>query len=556
MSDAPAAPGQGAGQAAGQTPGAAAASDAERQALTHETLWRHVRRLVDRAFVALEKDLAVDECLDLVVDLLGADRGMVLLRQADGGMQVINARGHKRALAAEEREEMSRTIVRRALEQDECIVWDPAAAPSTSSSFAMLRIVAALAAPLRGGRPQPLGVLYVDFRNPRLELDERRIEFFMTAAALFGAMLDQHESARTDREHLREVRSLFVESRHMPTFDQLLSAPSMAGIRQDVTPVLTGDAPILILGESGTGKTILAQAIAEASGRRPIVRAVLGASDDLNTITSELFGHERGAYSGAAGKRIGLVEYANGGTLILDEILNLPPHAQQILLDFSQFGSYRPLGYEGAEPKRARVRIIAATNGDIRAAMHERRFRQDLYYRLAGVTIDLPPLRARREDIPALAEATLRRVDGARPWTLSLSLRRLLVSPSITWSGNVRQLEHAIERARERATMRDREATVLLPEHLASRDIDGAAIETAASKSMPPGAALALGDRWQKVHADRATLEELEKDVLRQALAEAGGIVAHAARALGVARTTLASRLEALAIRAAKGPSK
>jgi sigma-54 specific flagellar transcriptional regulator A len=105
--------------------------------------------------------------------------------------------------------------------------------------------------------------------------------------------------------------------------------------------------------------------------------------------------------------------------------------------------------------------------------------------------------------------------------------------------------------------MRDREATVLLPEHVVSRDIDGAVIDTAlATKSTPPGAALALGDRWQKVHADRATLEELEKDVLRQALAEAGGIVAHAARALGVARTTLASRLEALAIRAAKGPSK
>src|ERR1700744_6095554 len=119
-------------------------------ALTHESMWRHVRQLVDRAFVALEQDDAVDACLDLVVDLLGADRGMVLLRQPDGGMQVINARGHKRALAPEEREEMSRTIVRRALDQDECIVWDPAAAPATSSSFALLRIMAAFAAPLRG----------------------------------------------------------------------------------------------------------------------------------------------------------------------------------------------------------------------------------------------------------------------------------------------------------------------------------------------------------------------------------------------------------------------
>src|SRR5438477_9590402 len=100
---------------------------------------------------------------------------------------------------------------------------------------------------------------------------------------------------------------------------------------------LAGTSSILVLGESGTGKTLLAQAIAEASGRRPIVRAVLGTSDDLNTVTSELFGHERGSFSGASGTRMGLVEYAHKGTLILDEVLNLSPHAQKLLLDFTQF---------------------------------------------------------------------------------------------------------------------------------------------------------------------------------------------------------------------------
>ena len=523
------------------------------EALTHESMWRQVRQLVDRAFVALEQDDAVDACLDIVVDLLGADRGMVLLRQPDGGVQVINARGNKRALAAEEREEMSRTIVRRALEQDECVVWDPAAAPSTSASFAMLRIVAALAAPLRGGRGQARGVLYVDFRDPSLVVDERRVEFFMTASALFGALLEQHERARTDREHLREVRALFVESRHTPTLDDLLAAPGMAALRQEFASARAGEGPVLILGESGTGKTLLAHALAEASGRRPIVRAVLGSSDDLDSLTSELFGHERGARPGAADKRVGLVEYADGGTLILDEVLNLSSHAQQLLLDFVQFGTYRPLGYDGAEPKRARVRVIAATNGDIRGAIRERRFRQDLYYRLAAITLDLPPLRARHEDIPSLAEATLRRADPARSWTLSLPLRRLLVSPGIGWSGNVRQLEHAVQRARERALVRDPEATELLPEHFAPRDLDGTSLDSALAA--PAAAGQPLSTRWQKVHADRATLEELEVDVLRQALAEAGGVVAHAARALGIARTTLASRIDALGIRAASAAS-
>jgi transcriptional regulator with GAF, ATPase, and Fis domain len=320
------------------SPGPSPVDPVDIDALTHETLWRHVRRLVERAFVALEKDWAVDECLDIVVDLLGADRGMVLLREPDGTMRVVNARGHKRALAAEEREEMSRTIVRRAFEQDECVVWDPAA-QTTSASFAMLRIVAALAAPLRGGRPHPSGVLYVDFRDPRRAVDERRVEFFMTAAALLGALLEQHERARTDRELLREVRGLYERA--------------------------------LLRGGRGDGDP---------------------------------------------------------------ELLAEPVAPQRLLAVAPPAGAATPHGHP-------MVRGNEAPN--------------------AGAT-----------EAPSAGDAE------------------------------------------------------------------------------------ALSARWQKVLADRATLEELEKDVLRQALSEAGGVVAYAARALGVARTTLASRLEALGIRAAKGPPR
>jgi transcriptional regulator with GAF, ATPase, and Fis domain len=525
---------------------------ASRQTLDTETMWRTMRQLVDRVFGVLGSDHVLDDSLDILVDVLGADRGLVLIARLDGSTLVVNARGRGKSLALGEREEMSRTVIREALEAGRGIVWDPLTSTKASASVTTLGILSAMAVPLYAaakGRDQPRGVLYVDFRDPRKFVSERHVEFFMSAAVLIGALLEQDGRTQSLRAQLREAQSHCMEARHTPPLEDLLAAPSLRAIRREIESAIGSDSPILILGESGTGKTLFAQAIAEASGRRPIVRAVLGSSDDLNTITSELFGHERGAFSGAATKRLGLAEFANGGTLILDEILNLPPHAQQLLLDFTQFGTYRPLGYDRPEPKRARVRILAATNGDLRAAIRERRFREDLYYRLAALTIDLPPLRERREDIPALAESTLRRVDPARTWTLSLHLRRLLVSPALEWSGNVRQLERAIERARERAVSRDPEATVLTPEHLEARDVDHASLSLAESSgSTPPNAS--LGSRWQRLQAERAKLDEHEQVVLREALANSGGVVAQAARELGVARTTLSSRIDALGIRA------
>jgi transcriptional regulator with GAF, ATPase, and Fis domain len=520
-----------------------------------ETMWRTLRKLVERVFGVLEGDDALDDCLDVLVDVLGADRGMVLALGADGATRVVNARGRGKALAAEEREEVSRQIIRRALETGEAAVWDPLTAARASASVTMLGILTAMAAPLQGGGPardRTSGVLYVDFRDPRKFVTERHAEFFMAAATLVGALLEQERRGRATNDRLSVAVSHSTESRRTPPLEDLLAPDSLSLVRDEVASALRGDAPILISGESGTGKTLLAHAIAEASGKRPIVRAVLGSSDDVNTIASELFGHERGAFSGATGRRMGLVEFAAGGTMIFDEILNLPAHAQQLLLDFAQFGTFRPLGYDRPEPKHAKVRILAATNGDIEAAIRTGRLREDLYYRLAAVRIELPPLRQRREDIGGLAESTLRRVDPARTWTLSLPLRRLLASPALEWRGNVRELERSIERARERAVAADPQADVLLPEHLDARDLPGAPAGEGLSrtKEAPVNGS---GAEWRALQAERAKLDQREQSVLRRALSDAGGVVAEAARKLGVARTTLASRLDALGVRSRRG---
>jgi DNA-binding NtrC family response regulator len=521
------------------------------RSLDPDTMWRSMRQLLERVYGVLDRESLVDDCLDIVVDLLGADRGLILYVASDGSTRVVHARAGGERVSTEEWEEVSRTVVRQALESRRCIVWDLLSSDRVSASAALLGIHVALSTPLGDGegRRSASRVLYVDFRDPRKFVGAEHAEFFTAAATLLGAVLDQHESGLSARDQLREAQKHCVDARPTPPLADLLAPACMQPIRRELDSALAGASPILIVGESGTGKTLLAQAIAEASERRPIVRAVLGSSDDLNTITSELFGHERGAFSGASGRRVGLVEYARGGTLLLDEILNLPMHAQQLLLDFTQFGTYRPLGYDRAAPKRADVRIIASTNGDLVAAMAEGRFRRDLYYRLAALTLEIPPLRERREDIPGIAESTLRRIDPARPWEVSLALRRFLVSSTFDWPGNVRQLERAVERAWERALARDPATPVLSPEHFEARDLGATSLEGRASRG-PTGP---LDAAWQALQGERAKIEERERDVIQQALRVSGGVVAQAARELGIARTTLASRVEALGMRPQRG---
>ncbi|HVV84723.1 MAG TPA: sigma 54-interacting transcriptional regulator, partial [Kofleriaceae bacterium] len=481
--------------------------------LTSTSLWPEARALIARVVDAASRDQFVDDCLDALVELFGADRGVVLLADGAGASLAINARGQGRALSAYEREEISRTIVDDARRHGAPLLWEPPY-HGPPPSAAALGIWAALVAPLRvparsaGAGPREVGVIYLDFRDPRHVPGATDLEFLGAAADLISVVLDGAERAARAQEDLRAALA-GADRGPPPSLDELLRPPSMAAIRAELDTCLHSDLPILMLGESGTGKTLLAGAIAAATGRTPVVRATLGSSDDLNTITSELFGHERGAFSGALGRRTGLVEFADGGTLILDEVLNLPAHAQQLLLDFTQFGQFRPLGWPKPEPKTSRVRLIAATNGDLPAAIAAGRFRDDLYHRLAMVTVTLPPLRARRDDLPALAESLLRRADRARAWRLDLDARRALLSPRLAWPGNLRRLEAVVQRARLRALARDPSAEVIA---LGDLDLREPGVPAAGAPASPE--VVELGAAWRALVGARGELDARERALL------------------------------------------
>ena len=393
-----------------------------------------------------------------------------------------------------------------------------------------------------------IGVMYLEFAGAEGEQAEV-LEFVECVGSLLGGMIAQQTMIEATQEDLRVERAK-DHNEHYLGLDELLACESMAAIRDELRAAIGGNASIMILGESGTGKTQLATAFARASKREPIVRATLGLADDLNTITSELFGHERGSFSGAISKRMGLVEYAAKGTLILDEVLNLPRHAQQLLLDFTQFGSYRPLGYQGREPKHADVRLISVTNGDVAQAIADNRFRQDLYYRLGTVPIVLPALRERREDIPKIAVRYLNRTDAKTDWELDAAAGDLLSAPHLHWGGNIRELEAVLERARNRALAGDATDPVIEARHLdlQGEDAAGGAPARAASPLVVNSTSNQIEGRWKQLSDQKEGLDVLEKGIIEDALAACEGIVARTARMLHVPRTGLISRMATLEI--------
>ena len=290
----------------------------------------------------------------------------------------------------------------------------------------------------------------------------------------------------------------------------------------------TTDATVLLLGESGTGKELMSRALHQLSGRAkgPFVAINCAAIPD-NLLENELFGHERGAFTGATGRKIGKAELAHRGTLFLDEIGDMPLQVQGKILRLVQEKQFERVG--GLSTLSVDVRVVAATNRDLRALVEQKLFREDLFFRLSVMPIEIPPLRRRRRDVPLLADAFLQRLAremGKKDLHLSDDAKRALAAHS--WPGNVRELQNCLERA---AIICD--TTTIEPAHLR--------LEPGLRAGPSLADVLDLSGPLAEVR-ERAA-ERAEEDAIALALREADGDRAAAAERLGVSLSTLNRRL-------------
>ena len=308
---------------------------------------------------------------------------------------------------------------------------------------------------------------------------------------------------------------LEVEAEELPESEMVGSSAGMVEVYKTLSRVAPTDATVVIEGETGTGKELIARLIHRFSARAahpfvPVDCAAIPAA----LLESELFGSMKGAFTGADRDRVGVLEAANRGTVFLDEIGDIEPAFQVKLLRFLQEREIRPVG--SAREKKVDVRVVAATNRDLQKMVEDGSFREDLWFRLNVVRLTLPPLRERRSDVPLLVHYFLNKYNGRYNRDAKLTESGLKAFKDFTWPGNVRQLQHLVERL-----------TILAP----NDRIDAEAVQDAIAATEPGGAA---GE----------TLAETEADQIRRVLAATGGNKSRAAAILGIERKTLYRKLE------------
>ncbi len=443
------------------------------------------------------------QLLQLIFEAVPADRGAVLLTEA--GAELGSVSGWDRASSATEDIPVSENIVQRVLTQ---------AAPvmeSEPSENGQARSI--IAVPMMASR-NVLGVVYLDSKDPAVGYSDSHLQLVTAIAGIAAMALDnaRHvEQLEDENQRLQEE----INVRH----DLVGESPSMRAVYRFLSRVAPANSTVLIRGESGTGKELVARAIHRNSPRdgKPFV-AINCAALTETLLESELFGHEKGAFTGALAQKKGKLEIAAGGTVFLDEIGEVAPAIQSKLLRVLQEREFERVG--GTRSIHVDIRVVAATNRDLAESMRRGLFRQDLYYRLNVISFAMPSLRERQDDIPLLAhhfvskhsERCNRRVGG-------ISRQALACLMNYSWPGNVRELENAIERAIVLGTTDE-----VLPE-----DLPEGLLET---ESLP-------NVRVAKYHE---AVFEAKKQLILNATQQAKGNQAEAARLLGLNPTYL-SRL-------------
>lgn len=360
-----------------------------------------------------------------------------------------------------------------------------------------------------------------------------------------GQMLESIEQAlqsfRISKEHVA------IDPPSIPAAGDAMigRSPAMQAVYKAIGRVAPTDATVLIRGDSGTGKELVARAIYQHSRRsRGLLLVVNCVAIPETLLEAELFGHEPGAFTGARGRRIGKFEQADRGTIFLDEIGDVSPGIQAKILRVLHDRSFQRLG--GNETIRVDVRVLAATNRQLERAIDEGTFRQDLYHRLNVVSIHIPPLRQRREDVPALVEYFLERfareLGVAKP---PITPEALELLQACEWPGNVRELEHAIQRAMVFARGYPIQAA-----HLALPQATGGAGARSEQPVFDVARLDELAQGYLDAHAGAGAYEQfidqLERSLLAEALRRTKGNQTHAARLLGLPRPTLHAKIQRL----------
>ncbi len=464
------------------------------------------------------------QLLGFIFDVVPAERGAVLL--GDRPEEFTSTAAWDRVRGPGHPVRVSRAVVERVLrDRVGLVVGDVSGneALRQIKTLAELKVSCLLCVPLMAAG-KVLGAIYVDSCNPAAKFDENHLQVMAAVAGIASLAFEnvRHwEQLRLENQELRAE----IELEH----NMVGTSPGMRKVFEFIRRVAPTDSTVLVQGESGTGKELVAHAIHRNSPRanRPFV-AINCAAIAETLMESELFGHEKGAFTGAASQKKGKVEVAEGGTLFLDEIGELAPGLQAKLLRVLQEREFERLG--GTHPIKLDVRLIAATNRSLPEAVKAGTFRNDLYYRLNVVTLTVPALRERREDIPLLSNYFVAKASRKCNMRIkSLAPETLACLMQCDWPGNVRELENALERALVLGS-----TDSILPD-----DLPEAILEAGST-------APASTDRYH------GTIKEAKKQLVLQALQQANGSYIEAAKALGMHPNSLLRLIRNLELKAVK----